>query len=59
MFLEKFKNVVILFVILAISITAYARWGDSGLIFALVAGVVFEGLFWHRMLRRKKRTNTL
>jgi len=59
MFLEKFKNVVILFVILAISITAYAIWGDSGLFLALVAGVVFEGLFWHRMLRRKKRTNTL
>jgi hypothetical protein len=52
--LEKLKNIAILLVILVLSITAYAIWGDSGLIIALVAGVAFEGWFWHRITRRKK-----
>jgi len=52
--MDKFKNVMILLVLIALTITAYGIWGNSGFVIALIAAIIFEGWFWHRIFHRKK-----
>jgi hypothetical protein len=52
--LDKIKNVMILLIILALTITAYGIWGNSGFVIALIVGFIFEGWFWHRIIRPKR-----
>jgi len=53
MVINKFKKWLVTFVILALSITAYAIWGNSGFVIALLCGLILETWFWFRITSRK------
>ena len=50
--LKNSRHLFVTLIVLAVAISGYAIWGETQLIIALIAAVVFEIVFWFRVSKK-------